>query len=200
MKKLLIVLLVVICSFSLFAASEQVFDFDIGFNASFRDGALSTLRNLEKISLDDLNFGIEVRTKLLFLQVSAAGDFGVTDSRELLFNGLFLFGISEDILGFSRVGFSMGPKVEYVTDGKSVDLIIDGHKIEDSSLFTAFAKSDFNLRFTMDFFLGPVIKIGLAYCVPTEFSLEKGDLNLLIPTKSACVNGNICLGLTMTLF
>ncbi|MDD2231334.1 MAG: hypothetical protein PHO44_00875 [Sphaerochaetaceae bacterium] len=207
MKKFAVVLIIacILCSCA-YAADDgnsnqswNWFDLSAGFNFTFRDGALSSLSDIKNITAKDINFGVELRTKMLFLELDASGELGVTESNGLQFSGLLVAGISEDLFGTARLGICLGPVVDYVHDGKKGTLVIDGNSIEAASFTDALNKSHFNIRTTLDFFLGPVIKLGVSFTLPTDFTLETHDMNMLIPNSDNLKEGSFSLVLQMTL-
>ncbi|MDY4888622.1 MAG: hypothetical protein SO135_02600 [Sphaerochaetaceae bacterium] len=202
MKKLKMVFLVAVISCMLvFAVSQEQdwFDFSVGISFALRDGSLGALKDIKDFSAKDLKFGLEARTKLLFLEFDISGNLSATDKNDLKFSGLMVAGISEDLFGVARLGLCLGPVIDYVHDGQRGTLIIDGSPISEVSFSDALNKSHFHLRGTLDFLLGPVIKLGAAVSVPTDFTLEKHDLNSLLPTKERFADSSFSLVIQMTL-
>ena len=201
MKKLAILLLAAMAVSSLAAGgSYDWFDLSVGINASFKDGALNSLVQMQDFRMDDWNFGMELRTKLLFLEMDMAGELGVIDGNKLSFSGLLLAGISEDLFNAARLGLCIGPVIDYVHDGQQGTLIIDGTPVKEISLKQALSKSRFQLRCALDFFLGPVIKLEVAYTIPTDFTIESRNLNLLVPDREKISEGKFSITMQMTLF
>src|SRR5574344_1110086 len=123
MKKLKMVFLVAVISCMLvFAVSQEQdwFDFSVGISFALRDGSLGALKDIK-----DLKFGLEARTKLLFLEFDISGNLSATDKNDLKFSGLMVAGISEDLFGVARLGLCLGPVIDYVHDGQRGTLIID---------------------------------------------------------------------------
>ncbi|MGP1419294.1 MAG: hypothetical protein ACTTJZ_05760, partial [Sphaerochaetaceae bacterium] len=85
-------------------------------------------------------------------------------------------------------------------DGQQGTLIIDGTPVKEISLKQALSKSRFQLRGALDFFLGPVIKLGVACTIPTDFTIESRNLNLLIPNREKISKGKFSITMQMTLF
>lgn len=199
-NKILALALVLALVCSAVHASGGAFDLSVGLGCSSKEGFKPDLSRFPSI-LDwkDLEFGLEVRTKLSIFELDMAGKLGTTEDKRLSFSGLMLGGISEDFLPFLRLGFCLGPQITFQHDGKRSYLVIDGNPIEGSSLKDALEKSRFHFRGTIDFLLGEVIKLGLSVTVPTGFHLESRDLNLIVPSKENLKDISYALVLQMRL-
>lgn len=200
MKKLLLVLaLSAVLLAPLAAYSAGVFDLSIGLNASFRDGTLEAFKEFADSGFDDWRFGLEMRTKLLFFELDSAGKIGMTENNGLTFSGLMVAGLSEDLFDTARIGVCFGPVIDYVLEDGESSLVIDGNHVQSESFMDALTKSRFNLRATLDFFLGPVIRLGVVWTVPTQYTIEEHDMNKLLPTGEDWTRTQIALAIHMSL-
>lgn len=195
---ILIVLLIALVSFSA-AAEYNWFDLSVGVNASFKDGAFSSLKDFKGSKFNDWDFGLEIRTKLLFLEFDVSGELGLGDNNALVFEGQVFVGCSEDMFDVMRLGVCIGPQLRYVHQGSKGGLILDEEGVPGISLKEALKKSPFFWRVNLDFFLGPVLKVGASYTIETEFSYVTRDLNRLVPSMEELKNGKISLVFQMKL-
>lgn len=180
-------------------ADSDVLDFSVGLSCSSKEGWAAEFADPSKrFDWKDLDYGLEVRTKLTIFELDAAGKLGTTEDKSLTFSGLLLAGISEDFLPFLRLGFCFGPQVAYLHDGRSGRLVIDGNPVEGSPK-SALTKSRFHFRGTADFLMGEVIKIGMSVTIPTDYSIASGDLNLAIPSKENLEKASYALVVQMRL-
>ena len=193
----------------------------VGSNES-GEGALSNQK--PKFSFDNVAIGLETRVNLSYLQLTAVGELSSVDSNTILASGILAGGLSFDLFSLFRIGVSAGPKISYAytaaganvsnayysssrtgssqtgsNDGETSG--IDLEKTSNGKAFwDAVRDGNFNLRFTLDIIAGPVLTIGAAYVVPTDFSMSKENFEALIPDDSAWGKGQVSLCVQMSLF
>ncbi len=185
------------------------------------EGSLSD--QTPKFSFDNVSIGLESRVNLSYLQLTAVGELSAADSNTILASGILAGGLSFDLFSVFRIGVSVGPKISYAytaaganasnayslnqsgsgqsnsSDGETSG--IDLEKTSNGKAFwDAVKDGNFNLRFTLDIIAGPVLTIGAAYVVPTDFSLSKENFEALIPDDSAWSRGQVSLCVQMSLF
>lgn len=201
------------------AFSRGVFSVGVGANISYpADGIVQTepgesgsaASSLRKgtFSFDDVAVGLETRVSLSYLQVAAVGELSVVDSSTILATGILTAGLSFDMFSLFRLGIAAGPKVSYAYTeagsrggASSSDPSVDLESTSNGKNFwSAVREGNFNLRFTFDIIAGPVLTFGVAYVVPTDFSIAKENYGALIPSDGAWSEGKISVCVQMSLF
>lgn len=211
---------------SLPAFSRGVFSIGVGANISYStegmvpgesgEGEEESLSDQKpKFSFDNVAIGLETRMNLSYLQLTAVGELSAADSNTILASGILAGGLSFDLFSILRVGVSAGPKISYAytaagsnasnsNSAGSAEGETSGIDLEKTSNGKAFwdavKDGNFNLRFTLDILAGPVLTIGAAYVVPTDFSISKENFEALIPDDSAWSRGQVSLCVQMSLF
>lgn len=214
---------------SLPAFSRGVFSIGLGANISYSTEGMVPAEPSEnegealsdqtpKFSFDNVSIGLETRVNLSYLQLTAVGELSAVDSNTILASGILAGGLSFDLFSVFRIGVSAGPKISYAytaagsnasnayhsNQSNSSDGETSGIDLEKTSNGKAFwdavKDGNFNLRFTLDIIAGPVLTIGAAYVVPTDFSLSKENFEALIPDDSAWSRGQVSLCVQMSLF
>lgn len=216
----------VLSCISLPTFSRGVFSVGVGANISYsaegmvsvdpsegEEGALSDQK--PKFSFDNVAIGLETRMNLSYLQLTAVGELSAVDSNTILASGILAGGLSFDLFSVFRVGVSAGPKISYAytsagsntsnsNPSSSAEGEASGIDLEKTSNGKAFwdavKDGNFNLRFTLDIIAGPVLTIGAAYVVPTDFSISKENFEALIPDDSSWGKGQVSLCVQMSLF
>lgn len=200
MKRLLILFAILtIVVFPMFAIGSSL---DVGINLSYNTGddivdesAYSGLFNMEKVAL-----GLELRTNISNFQIAVNGDLTILDTESLLFSGIFGAGFCVDMFKYLKVSATLGPKVNYVYKGdvKSVD--DEGNLVNAKSFINALESGTFYYRFMVDFLAGPVITMGLAYTIPTIFTVKDGNYSDILPRREDFKEGQVSLCMQMKLF
>jgi len=214
---------------SLPAFSRGVFSIGVGANISYSTEGIVPAEPGEnegealsdqtpKFSFDNVSIGLETRVNLSYLQLTAVGELSAVDSNTILASGILAGGLSFDLFSVFRIGVSAGPKISYAytaagagssnayhsNQSNSSDGETSGIDLEKTSNGKAFwdavKDGNFNLRFTLDIIAGPVLTIGAAYVVPTDFSISKENFEALIPGDSAWSRGQVSLCVQMSLF
>ena len=220
---------VVMLCISLPAFSRGVFSIGVGANISYSTEGIvpaepgenegETLSDqTPKFSFDNVSIGLETRVNLSYLQLTAVGELSAVDSNTILASGILAGGLSFDLFSVFRIGVSAGPKISYAytaaganasnayysSQSNSSDGETSGIDLEKTSNGKAFwdavKDGNFNLRFTLDIIAGPVLTIGAAYVVPTDFSISKENFEALIPDDSSWGKGQVSLCVQMSLF
>ncbi|MDD4082413.1 MAG: hypothetical protein WC162_04935 [Sphaerochaetaceae bacterium] len=198
-RKFLVIIVLIVLPVMVFAET-QWFDISVGLSMFKKVREVSTSFEFsDLVDLDSYDYKAEIRNKLLFFEFDMVGSPSITSNGSFQFEGLFLYGFTDDIFDFARISFCVGPDFTYINDGTKSEIIVQGNVIETNSLIDLLCASTYTFRAGIDFILGPVMKIGLAYTLPTEFSLNSGDLNLLVPSYENLKEGKISLSILMTL-
>lgn len=203
---LLILLFATPCAFA-----KNVFSFSVGANISYLNGAFlskeqdSGDEEETKFSLDNLSIGLESRMNIGPVRLTAVGDLAVVDQTNLLASGILAAGLSCDLFSVVRLGASVGPRISYLYIGYSnssaEDSNVDTEKISNGKNFLeALESGKFNIRFTFDVIAGPVLTIGAAYVVQTDFSIASPNWEAFKPQMIAWDKGQISLCVQMLLF
>lgn len=198
-RVLLFVAILTIVAFPILAIDSSL---DIGINLSYNTGedvvdesAYSGMFNMDKIAL-----GLELRANISNFQMAVNGDLTILDTESLLFSGIFGAGFCVDMFKYLKVSATLGPKVNYVYSGdvKSVDE--NGNLVNAESFLNALENGVFYYRFMVDFLVGPVLTMGLAYTIPTIFTIGEGNYSEIIPRRENFSEGQVSLCLQMKLF
>jgi len=198
-KKFLVIIILIVLPVMVFAET-QWFDISVGLSMFRNANEVATpLEFNDIIDIDAYDFKAEIRNKLLFFEFDMVGSPYITSAGALQFDGLFLFGFTDDIFNFARISFCVGPDFTYINDGTKSVMIVQGNVIETNSLVDLLSESTYTFRAGIDFLLGNVMKVGVAYTLPTEYSLQSGDLNLLVPNNDNWKEGEISFSILMTL-
>ncbi|MPN27383.1 hypothetical protein SDC9_174814 [bioreactor metagenome] len=109
-------------------------------------------------------------------------------------------GVSMDLLGFTRLGFGMGPNwiVRMDKDGKFTIFDANDNPQTLSSLGETFINSPVAYRATLDFNLGKLM-LGLNYTLETDYTFKKpGEVDKLFNAKMD--DGTVGVSLLFSLF
>lgn len=199
MKKLTFLFIFIFCAFSLSALASA---FDIGVNLSYNnadevvdESVYSGTMNLDKIAV-----GLEMRGNISNFQMTIAGEISILDTQSVMFSGIFGAGISVDLFKYLKFGVTTGPKVTYIYRGKMNSLDNNGDLVEADNFFTAIAKGDFHYRLMFDILAGPVMSIGVAYTIPTDFNMAESQWSELVPSKENMEKGQVAICIQMKVF
>jgi len=198
------------------AFAIDLFSFSVGANISYinpqnntdsQETSADTKTGFSKLGLDNLSIGIETRMNISNLQFMAVGELTTPNSNTLLASGIITAGLTFDLFSVFRVGASMGPKISYAyfknstTSTASEESGVDMEKISNGKNFLdAITTGSFNLRFNFDIIAGPVLTIGVAYVVPTNFTIDEANYSDLFPIEEVWKNGQVSLCVQMALF
>ena len=193
-KKLLILLILLLAVSAVWAdiSEYKKYYFSMGLNLSKSDYTFHDESALSGIGLggdpnktSGIAIGAEVRLNLGYFRINVTGDFSVLSPKFLYFNGMSDIGVAFDIKNVVGIGLGMGPNMTFLfpSDGStpwyiSVD---EEYLIREASVFYAWVHSPVNYSIKLDAIIGPVMRVGLSYTFPTEFNLEKFELEKLNP-------------------
>lgn len=190
--------------------AQDIFAWSVGANISYLNGTFlpkeqNDTEEETKFSLDNLSIGLETRMNIGPAMLSAVGDLAVVDQTNLLASGILATGLSFDLFSVLRLGASVGPRISYLYIGSSnasaEDSSVDTEKTSNGKNFLeALESGNFNIRFTFDVIAGPVLTIGAAYVVQTDFSISSPNWEAFKPQKIAWNKGQISLCVQMLLF
>ena len=199
MKKLLFLFILI---FTVFSVSALASAFDIGVNLSYNkaddvvdESVYSGTMNLDKIAV-----GLEMRGNISNFQMTIAGDISILDTQSVMFSGIFGAGISVDLFKYLKFGVTTGPKVTYIYRGKMNSVDNNGDLVEADNFLDALAKGDFHYRLMFDILAGPVMSVGVAYTIPTTFSISERQWSDLIPSKENMDKGQVAICIQMKVF
>ena len=199
MKKLLFLFILVFTAFSVSALASA---FDVGVNLSYNnaDEVVDESVYSGTLNLDKIAVGLEMRGNISNFQMTIAGDISILDTQSVMFSGIFGAGISVDLFKYLKFGVTTGPKVTYIYRGKMNSVDNNGDLVEADNFFTALAKGDFHYRLMFDVLAGPVMSIGVAYTIPTSFSISECQWPELLPSKENLEKGQIAICIQMKVF
>jgi hypothetical protein len=173
--------------------------FSIGVGASLSYSQDTTVNENLKFNTDNIAIGLEGRFNIYHLQFDAVGEISVLDSDTLRLAGIPSMGASFELYDVVKVGLTLGPRIAYIYSNRAKnadELEISNGK----NLIEAFKDGPVNVRLMLDVFAGPVISIGFAYTIPTEFSINNGNWEALLPSSEGFKNGQFSLSIQMKLF
>ena len=150
--------------------------------------------------LDRIAIGLEMRGNISNFQTTIAGDISILDTQTMLFSGIFGAGISVDLFKYLKFGVTTGPKVSYLYQDEVKNVTNDGEVGEPENFFDALYRGYFHHRIMLDILAGPVISIGVAYTLPTTFSLAEGNWDKFIPGRDEFSEGQIAVCIQMKVF
>lgn len=199
MKKLLFLFILIFTAFSVSALASA---FDVGVNLSYNnaDEVVDESVYSGSLNLDKIAVGLEMRGNISNFQMTIAGDISILDTQSVMFSGIFGAGISVDLFKYLKFGITTGPKVTYIYRGKMNSVDNNGDLIEADNFFTALAKGDFHYRLMFDVLAGPVMSIGVAYTIPTSFSIAECPWPELLPSKENLEKGQVAICIQMKVF
>ena len=105
-----------------------------------------------------------------------------------------------DLFKYLKFGVTAGPKVTYIYRDRVKSVDNNGEVVEPDNFFTALAKGDFHYRIMFDILAGPVMSIGVAYTIPTVFSIAEKQWSDLVPSKENMEKGQVAVCIQMKVF
>lgn len=201
-KGFIVLILLILVTLTPVCANE-IFSLSTGVNISY----LQDMTSLEKFEFDKKNLaiGLEARSNLTYLQVTAVGEISVLDSDTLKLAGILSAGFSVEVFNFFKLGVTAGPRMAYIYS-KPSSRVKTAQEAEETELsngkdfIESFKEGPFNIRFMLDIMTGPVMSIGAVYTIPTDFTLEMGNWEALLPSSESIKRGQISLSIQMKLF
>ena len=199
MKKLLFLFILIFTAFSVSALASA---FDVGVNLSYNkaDEVVDESVYSGTLNLDKIAVGLEMRGNISNFQMTIAGDISILDTQSVMFSGIFGAGISVDLFKYLKFGITTGPKVTYIYRGGMNSVDNNGEIVEADNFFTALSKGDFHYRLMFDILAGPVMSIGVAYTIPTSFSISECQWPELIPSEENLEKGQVAICIQMKVF
>ncbi|MCF0236981.1 MAG: hypothetical protein HUK24_00145 [Sphaerochaetaceae bacterium] len=200
MKKSFLVVLILTMSLSM-AFSTDIFGLSLGINGSYNqeklleDGSEPSILNL-----DSYSFGFEGRTTINPLLIDAVGEIAILNANEVSLSGILSAGFQTNLFSFFRFGLTLGPKVTYVYEGNLKFIDNEGRKTKSKAFFDALFEGNCYMRFMADIIAGPVMSLGLAYTVPTDFNMKATNFSALLPSAMAFDEGQVTFCIQMKLF
>ncbi len=176
--------------------------FELGVNLSYNNAEDVTEQGgySGAFNLDRLAIGLEMRGNISNFQTTIAGDITILDTQTLMFSGVFGAGISVDLFKYLKFGITTGPKVSYIYRDEDKSLSNDGSDEVPDNFFDALYMGKFHHRIMLDILAGPVMSIGVAYTLPTDFSLKEGNWDRIIPGRDDFNEGQIAVCIQMKVF
>jgi len=220
MKKRILILLVVLLAVSAVWAESSEYKkyyFSVGLNLSKSDYIYHEESALDPIGLggdpnktSGIAVGAEMRLNLGLFRINITGDFSVLSPQYLgvsylYFNGMSDIGVGIDFKNIVGIGLGLGPNMTFLfpSDG-STPWYIPGDEEEpqkQASIFYAWVHSPVNYKITLDAIVGPVMRVGIAYTFPTQFNLERFELDKLNPfLKGNIDSGKVSFYILMRVF
>ncbi|MBR2282437.1 MAG: hypothetical protein IJ863_07450 [Spirochaetales bacterium] len=194
------ILLFTILTMLAFTAYALDSSMDIGVNLSYNTDSDVVNEDVHSGLMKQIAAGLEMRGNISNFQTTLAGDITVLDTQSLMFSGIFGVGLSVDLFRFFKLGVTTGPKVTYVYRDTVKSVNDDGSLQDAQSLWDALLDGSFYYRVMFDILAGPVMSFGLAYTVPTTFSMRNGSIADLIPTRDLIRQGQIAACISMKVF
>ena len=183
--------------------AQEIFSISSGANISYSQDSLassSTDSDSFLFNKDNLAIGLEVRTNITYFQLDAVGELSVLDSNTLLLSGILSAGASVEIGSIAKIGLTFGPRIAYIysqnSGSKEEGLAVSNGK----NFIEAIKDGPVHVRLMVDFYAGPVISIGVAYTIPTNFTIGQGNWDQLLPSSESFKNGQISLCIQMKVF
>lgn len=188
MKKLLSALLIVLLTMTSVYAGVHV-----GATFSYnRDVVVEQAGKKNNLfSTDSISVGLESRIAIRHFVTDLVGEISVVDKETLLLTGVAGIGATLDVEDVFAMSAVIGPQVNYSVSAK-------GHS--DRTLVDALATGPFAYRVMLDIIAGPVIRVGAAYEISTEFTLENHDIEKAKLSSDALKEGKLTLCVLMKLF
>ena len=173
--------------------------FSVGFGASLSYSQNTTGDEAPKFSKDNIAIGLEGRLNISYFQMDAVGEISVLDSDTLKLAGIISVGGSVELFDVVKLGLTVGPRIAYLYSNASKsedELEISNGK----NLLEAIKDGPINIRLMLDVFAGPVMSIGFAYTIPTEFTIGQGNWESFAPSAQSFLKGQISLSIQMKVF
>ena len=203
-----IVLILLVCFVVTPVFANQFFSVSTGASISYSQDVTS-LESLKAFEFNKNNFaiGLELRSNLSFIQLDAVGEISVLDSDTLKLAGILSAGCSVELFDVVKLGLTVGPRIAYIYSNQVNKANTEEETGEEEATISngkdfveAIKEGPINIRLMLDIYAGPVITVGFAYTIPTEFSINNGDWEALLPSSSSFEKGKFSLSLLMKLF
>lgn len=203
-KYLITLLLFALIPAALFAG---IFELGIGattqFNPNYNPFESADFDWAQLGELENYGFGAEIRARILFIEVDAAGLYSNVEDGGNKFHaisGLFTGGVSFDLLGFLRLGLGLGPRINvFIDESGNTQVYMPGQAgMQPVTDFgQAFMNAPLTYRLTTDIKLGKIL-LGLNYTVDSDgFTFDNLDTAKLAPKFE---NGKIGASVIFRLF
>lgn len=191
--KSLIVLILLISAVMAPLCANDIFS--IGFGVSLSYSQDPTEVEPLKFNADNIAIGLEGRLNISYFQLDAVGEISVLDSDTLKLAGILSAGGMVELFDVVKLGVTVGPRMAYLYSNsaktKTDDEISNG-----KSLLEAIKDGPINVRFMLDVLAGPVMSIGFAYTVPTQFTISQGNWDAFVLMHE---KGQVSLSIQMKL-
>lgn len=193
---LFLLITVVLCPL----CAQEIFSISVGANISYSQDITASSESF-KFSKDNLAVGLELRTNISYFQLDSVGELSVIDSKTLMLSGILSAGASVELGSIAKVGLTLGPRIAYVYSKNSPNPEEETIAVSNGKNFIEALRDGLvNVRLMVDFFAGPVITLGAAYTIPTNFSIGQGNWKELLPNAESFKNGQISLCIQMKVF
>ncbi len=196
-RTVVLILLIFIVLCPLYA--QDIFSIGVGANISYAQD----ITDVESFTFnsDNLAVGLELRTNISYFQLDAVGEVSVINSKTLLLSGILSAGASIELGSIAKVGITFGPRIAYSYTRSSKDAEAEGLSVSNGKdLIEAIKDGLVNIRLMADVYAGPVISVGAAYTIPTNFTISQGNWRELLPNTKALESGQISLCIQMKVF
>ncbi len=173
--------------------------FSIGFGANLSYAQDKTAKDSTKFDTDNVGIGLEGRMNICHFQLDGVGEISVLDSDTLRLAGILSAGVSVELFEVVKLGITAGPRIAYIYSNRAKqadELEISNGK----NLLEAIKDGPINIRLMLDILTGPVMSIGFAYTIPTEFSINESNWKALLPSSEGIKNGQVSLSIQMKIF
>ena len=197
-----IVILIAVLTILIFPVAALDSSVEIGVNLSYNtaDEVLKEDGNSGVSFLDRIAVGLEMRANVSNFQIALMGDISIIDTQSVLFAGIFTAGFSVEMFKYLKLGITTGPKVSYLYRDTVKSVSGDGEVGNGEGFFDALYNGYFHHRIMLDVLAGPVMTIGVAYTVPTTFSLAEPAWGKILPTRTDLKEGQVAVCITMKVF
>ena len=212
-KKILILLILLLAATAVWADSSEYskYYYSMGLNISRSDFDYHDESIWDEIGLGGnpngkkIAIGAEIRLNLGYFRLNVTGDFSVLTPQFLYFSGMSDMGVAFDIKNVVGLGLGLGPNMTFIfnSDGSTPQFITPDEipPFKEASIFYAWVHSPFNYNVTLEAIIGPVMRVGFSYTFPTEFNLEKFELEKLNPfLKGNFDSGKVSFFVLMRMF
>ncbi len=196
-RTVVLILLIFIVLCPLYA--QDIFSIGVGANISYAQD----ITDVESFSFnsDNLAVGLELRTNISYFQLDAVGEVSVINSKTLLLSGILSAGASVELGSIAKLGITFGPRIAYMYTRSFKDSEAKSLSVSNGKDFIEAIKDGLvHIRLMADVYAGPVISVGVAYTIPTNFTISQGNWKELLPNTKALENGQISLCIQMKVF
>jgi len=203
------ILLAVLCMVQVYAVDNFSWTLGIAIGKSdFAENSLDDIESRSGSAFDMIGLGSgnrsnkyaiggETRMRVYFVNLDVLGEFTFVSRQILYFSGMVNIGAGFDFGNSVGLGFSLGPGVEYLFLNRFARDVMTSAGVAKSTFLDAVRTGNFNYRITFDVLVGAVLRVGLAYTLPTAFTLENFNPADLIPYRNTDSKGKFSLCLQM---